>query len=64
MDEWMISKEWAAHEILSILRRNDADFAEKLLVRAKNMEKTLHDKKEEELCIDIYRACTARRGCC
>ena len=56
MDEWMISKEWAAHEILSILRRNDADFAEKLLVRAKNMEKTLHDKKEQELCIDIYRA--------
>ena len=53
MEECLFSKERAWREILVVLRRNDADFAEKLLVRAKNMEKTLHDKKEEELCIDI-----------
>lgn len=53
MDEWMISKEWVAHEILAGLRRNNADFAAKLLVHAKNLEKVLHDKKEEELCIDV-----------
>lgn len=53
MDEWMISKEWAVHEILSIFRRNDEKYAMKLLVHAKNLEKVLHDKKEEELCIDV-----------
>ena len=46
MDEWLFSKEWAEREILSILRRNDADFAAKLLIRAINLEKVLHDKKK------------------
>ena len=31
-------------EILAILRRNDANFAGKLLSRAVNLEKTIHKK--------------------
>lgn len=31
-------------EILAILRRNDANFVEKLLTRAVNLEKTMHRK--------------------
>ena len=53
MDEWMISKEWVAHEILAGLRRNDADFAAKLLVHAKNLEMALCEKKEKEPCADV-----------
>lgn len=40
MDEWLFSKEWAAKEILSILQRNDKKYAMKLLIHAKNLEKT------------------------
>ena len=32
-------------EILAILRRNDANFAEKLLTRAVNLEKTMQKKQ-------------------
>ena len=32
-------------EILAILRRNDANFAGKLLTRAVNLEKTMHKKQ-------------------
>lgn len=40
MDEWTISKEWAANGILSILQRNDEKYAMKLLIHAESLEKT------------------------
>ena len=40
MDELLFSKEWAANKILSILQRNDEKYAMKLLIHAKNLEKT------------------------
>lgn len=40
MDELLFSKEWAAKKILSILQRNDEKYAMKLLIHAKNLEKT------------------------
>ncbi len=46
MEECLFSKERAWREILVVLRRNDADFAAKLLIRAINLEKVLHDKKK------------------
>lgn len=38
MEECLFSKERAWREILVVLRRNDADFAAKLLIRAINLE--------------------------
>lgn len=46
MEECLFSKERAWREILVVLRRNDADFAAKLLIKAINLEKVLHDKKK------------------
>ena len=47
MDEWLFSKEWAANEILSILRRNDEKYAMKLLIRAKNLESVTREKEDK-----------------
>ena len=54
-------------EILAILRRNDANFAEKLLTRAVNLEKTMH-KKAANPHADQSKGLTAPNttgtGCC
>ena len=54
-------------EILAILRRNDADFAGKLLTRAVNLEKNMH-KKAANPHADQSKGLTASEttasGCC
>ena len=54
-------------EILAILRRNDANFAGKLLTRAVNLEKTIH-KKAANPHADQSKGLTASEttgtGCC
>ena len=48
MEECLFSKERAWREILVVLRRNDADFAAKLLIRAINLESVMREKERAE----------------
>ena len=48
MEECLFSKERAWREILVVLRRNDADFAAKLLIRAINLEIVMREKERAE----------------
>ena len=63
----MIDMDSIEREILAILRRNDANFAEKLLTRAVNLEKTMH-KKAANPHADQSKGLTAPNttgtGCC
>ena len=48
MEECLFSKERAWREILVVLRRHDADFAAKLLIRAINLESVMREKERAE----------------